>query len=65
MANHNPPVENFFTINRPESRTAKLSVRVPPSLLGELKSLENWQEFVRTTLEEAVTAKKSTLHSKT
>ena len=64
MANHNPPVENFFTTDRPESCTAKLSVRVPPSLLGELKSLENWQEFVRTTLKEAVTAKKTTLYSK-
>lgn len=58
MANYNPPVENFFKTDRQESCTAKLSVRVPPSLLGDLKSLENWQEFVRLTLKQAIDAKK-------
>jgi hypothetical protein len=58
MANYNPPVKNFFKTDRQESCTAKLSVRVPPSLLGDLKSLENWQEFVRLTLKQAIDAKK-------
>ncbi len=57
MPNYNPPKENFFTTDRKESLTAKLSVRIEPSLLKALKEQENWQELVRKTLKEAVNAK--------
>lgn len=65
MPNYNPPVENYFKTDRVESCTASLSLRITPSLKADLKKIDNWQEFVRTTLKEAVTAKKSTLQSKT
>lgn len=54
MANYNPPKENFFTTKRKESLTAKLSLRIEPSLLKQLKELDNWQDFVRNTLKEAI-----------
>ncbi len=42
-----------------EPCTAKLSMRVPPSMLEELKSLPNWQELVR----QAIAAKLSAIAS--
>ena len=57
MANYNPPKENFFTTERKESLTAKLSLRVEPSLLDALKQQENWQELVRQTLREVMKAR--------
>lgn len=50
MANYQPPKENFFTTERKESLTAKLSLRVPPSLLEKIKKEDNWQEAVRNAL---------------
>ena len=54
MANKNPPKENFFTTDREESCTAHISLRIPPSLKAKLKEKENWQEFVRETLQKAL-----------
>ena len=44
--------EHQFTTDREESCTAKLQVRVPPSMLAELKEYKNWQEIVREVLAE-------------
>ena len=41
-----------FTTDREEPCTAKLQVRVPPSMLAELKEYKNWQEIVREVLAE-------------
>ena len=56
MANYNPKIENLrpFTTDREESCTAQMNVRVPPSLIAKIKQKENWQEFVRQTLKEAL-----------
>ncbi len=49
----NPALEEHqFTTDREESCTAKLQVRVPPSMLDELKEYKNWQEIVRQVLAE-------------
>lgn len=54
MANKNPRVDQLsayaFTTDRQESCTATLQVRVPPSLLAELKKKDNWQELVRVAI---------------
>lgn len=57
MPNYHPPQKNFFTTTRKESLTAKLTVRLEPSLMAALKEQENWQEFLRDTLKEALKAK--------
>ena len=44
--------EHQFTTEREEPCTAKLQVRVPPSMLAELKKYKNWQEIVREVLAE-------------
>ena len=44
--------EHQFTTEREEPCTAKLQVRVPPSMLAELKEHKNWQEIVREVLAE-------------
>ena len=44
--------EHQFTTEREEPCTAKLQVRVPPSMLAELKEYKNWQEIVRKVLAE-------------
>ena len=54
MANKNPPPENFFTTDREEPCTAHISLRIPPSLKAKLKKKDNWQEFVRQTLQKAL-----------
>lgn len=52
----NPNIKKYgFKTDRPEPLTAKLSMRVTDSLLAKLKEKENWQEFVRETLESALT----------
>ena len=60
MANKNPRIDHIeaftFKTKRKESCTAQLNLRVPPSLLTEIKSRENWQEFVRQTLLEKLEA---------
>ena len=61
LTNHKgylPSIEKHkYKTNRPESCTAQINVRIPPSLKAELKNLDNWQELVRQTLTEAVKAK--------
>lgn len=56
MANKNPKLENLkpFTTDREESCTAQMNVRIPPSLFAKIKRKENWQEFVRQTLQKAL-----------
>lgn len=58
MANPNPKLENLkpFTTDKEESCTAQMNVRVPPSLIAKIKQKDNWQEFVRQTLQKAVEA---------
>lgn len=49
----NPNIKEYgFTTDRKESLTAKLSMRVAPSMLDELKKQDNWQELVRTAIAE-------------
>jgi hypothetical protein len=56
MANKNPKLDQIkaytFTTERQESCTAQLNLRVPPSLLSQIKNQDNWQEFVRTAIAE-------------
>jgi L-lysine 2,3-aminomutase len=56
MANKNPKIDQIkaytFKTQRQESCTAQLNLRVPPSLLSEIKSRDNWQEFVRQAIAE-------------
>ena len=56
MANKNPRIDQIeaytFKTKRKESCTAQLNLRVPPSLLTEIKNQENWQEFVRQAIAE-------------
>jgi predicted DNA binding CopG/RHH family protein len=58
MANPNPKLENLspFTTDKEESCTVQMNVRVPPSLIAKIKQKENWQEFVRQTLQKALEA---------
>lgn len=37
-----------------ESCTAKLTLRLPPSLDEKLKGIENWQEFARQAIAKAI-----------
>ena len=49
----NPDIKRYgFTTEREESLTAKLSMRVAPSMLDELKKKDNWQEIVRQAIAE-------------
>ncbi|MDJ0531308.1 MAG: hypothetical protein QNJ70_02220 [Xenococcaceae cyanobacterium MO_207.B15] len=49
----NPNIKEYgFKTDREESLTAKLSMRVTPSMLSELKKKDNWQEFVRQAIAE-------------
>jgi hypothetical protein len=49
----NPNIKQYgFKTDREESLTAKLSMRVAPSMLDELKKQENWQELVREAIAE-------------
>ncbi len=47
-------VRHQFTTNREEPLIAKLSLRVTPSMLSAIKGQENWQEFVRKALADAL-----------
>ena len=46
--------EYKFKTSRKEACTAQLNLRVPPSLIAKIKEQENWQEFVRQTLQKAL-----------
>lgn len=51
----NPKIKEYgFKTDRPESLTAKLSMRVAPSMLEELKKKDNWQELVRDAIAKAL-----------
>jgi hypothetical protein len=51
----NPNIKEYgFKTDRLEPLTAKLSMRVTDSMLTKLKEKENWQEFVRETLANAL-----------
>ncbi len=56
MDKNDPRLKNLkpFTTDRKESCTAQISVRIPPSLKAKLSQKENWQEFVRQTLQKAL-----------
>ncbi len=56
----NPNIKKHgFKTDRDEPLTAKLSVRIAPSMLDELKSQENWQELVRAAIAEKLAQKKN------
>ena len=49
----NPKIKEYgFKTDREESLTAKLSVRITPSMLKELRKKDNWQELVRQAIAE-------------
>ena len=51
----NPNIKQYgFKTDREESLTAKLSMRVTPSMLDELKKKDNWQELVRQAIAKAL-----------
>ena len=51
----NPNIKEYgFKTDRKESLTAKLSMRVTPSMLNKLKEQENWQELVREAIAKAL-----------
>ena len=54
MPNPNPSPKTRFQTNRREPLTAKLSMRVSDSMLAEIKKRDNWQDFVRQTLQKAL-----------
>ena len=57
----NPELKKYqFITDRDEPLTAKLSMRVAPSMLEELKKRENWQELVRQAI--AAELKKKNRH---
>jgi hypothetical protein len=43
-----------LTTNRPEPLIAKLTVRIPQSMMDRLKTLDNYPEFVREAIQEAL-----------
>lgn len=43
-----------FTTDREEPLTAKITLRLPPSMLEKLKSLDNYPEFVRQAISDAL-----------
>ena len=49
----NPKIKEYgFKTDREESLTAKLSIRITPSMLNELRKKDNWQELVREAIAE-------------
>lgn len=51
----NPKIKEYgFKTDREESLTAKLSVRITPSMLKELRKKDNWQELVRKAIAEKI-----------
>ncbi|WP_445635468.1 CopG family transcriptional regulator [Nostoc sp. DSM 114161] len=43
-----------FTTNREEPLTAKITLRLPPSMLKKLKGLDNYPEFIRQAISDAL-----------
>ena len=55
----NPKIKDHgFKTDRPESLTAHLSMRVTPSMLQELRTDDNWKEFVRNAIAKALEEKR-------
>ncbi|AFY35728.1 hypothetical protein [Calothrix sp. PCC 7507] len=56
MPNPKGKPENLtpLTTNRPEPLIAKLTVRLPQSMMDKLKSLENYPEFVRQCIQDGL-----------
>jgi hypothetical protein len=53
----NPDIKKHgFTTDRSEPLTAKLTIRIPESMMSKLKSLENYPEFVRQAIQDALDA---------
>ncbi|GAX43956.1 hypothetical protein NIES4075_49710 [Tolypothrix sp. NIES-4075] len=51
----NPEIKKYgFKTNRDEPLIAKLTVRIPQSMMDELKALENYPEFVRQAIQDAL-----------
>lgn len=49
----NPDITKYsFTTDKPESCTAKLTLRLPPSDYEALKQIPNWQERLREKIKE-------------
>lgn len=56
----NPALKNHqFQTERPEPLTAKLSLRIAPSMLSRIKTQEDWQEFVRAAIAAALEKQES------
>jgi hypothetical protein len=56
----NPEITKYsFQTDREEALTAKLSMRISPSLLEELKEHENWQELVREAIAEKLASQET------
>ncbi|MBW4616023.1 MAG: hypothetical protein KME21_22615 [Desmonostoc vinosum HA7617-LM4] len=43
-----------LTTNRPEPLTAKLTVRLPQSMMDKLKAIDNYPEFVRQCIQDGL-----------
>lgn len=56
--------EHQFTTDRAEPCSAKLSVRIQPSLLEKLQSQDNWQELVRQAIAEKLNVPIATVQEK-
>jgi len=55
----NPKIKDYaFKTDRNESLTAHLSMRVTPSMLEEIKTKDNWTEFVRSAIAKALKEEK-------
>ncbi|MFN6568331.1 hypothetical protein [Dendronalium sp. ChiSLP03b] len=50
----NPESLQPFTTDRAEPLIAKLTLRVPQSMMDKIKSIENYPEFCRQALKEAL-----------
>ena len=49
----NPDIWKYgFKTDRKESLTAKMTLRLAPSMMEAIKEKDNWQEWVRKVLEE-------------
>jgi hypothetical protein len=51
-----------FDTDREEALTAKLTLRLAPSMMEALKQQDNWQEFARRAIARALEHEKATAH---
>jgi len=58
----NPDLVNHqFTTDRDEPLIAKLSMRVSPSMLEQIRCRDNWQDFVRDAIAKSLIEEKTLL----